>query len=34
MTKELFPEDPRESFGWQAYLSSALTLQDAQTSAL
>jgi hypothetical protein len=31
MTKELFPENPRESFGWQAYLSSALTLQDAQT---
>jgi hypothetical protein len=30
MTKELFPEDPRESFAWQAYLSSALTLQDAQ----
>jgi hypothetical protein len=31
MTKQLFPEDSRDSFNWQSYLSSALTLQDAQT---
>ncbi len=31
MTKNLFPEDRRESFDWHAYLSSALTIQDAQT---
>lgn len=31
MTRELFPENLRDSFGWQAYLSSALTLQDSQT---
>lgn len=31
MTKQLFPNDKRDSFSWQAYLSSALTLQDAQT---
>jgi hypothetical protein len=31
MTKQLFPAEKRESFNWQAYLSSALTIQDAQT---
>lgn len=31
MTKELFPEDPRESFSWQAYLSSALTIPEERT---
>lgn len=31
MTKQMFPQDKRDSFGWQAYLSSALTLHDAQT---
>src|SRR5437660_6142867 len=31
MTREMFPQDKRDSFGWQAYLSSALTLHDAQT---
>jgi hypothetical protein len=31
MTKQLFPVDKRDAFSWQAYLSSALTLPDAQT---
>jgi hypothetical protein len=30
MTKQLFPSDRRDSFAWQAYLSSALTLQNAE----
>ena len=31
MSGKLFPEDRRESFEWHAYLSSALTIHDAQT---
>lgn len=30
MTKQLFPSEQRDSFAWQAYLSSALTLQNAE----
>jgi hypothetical protein len=29
MTKNLFPEDRRDTFDWHAYLSSALTIPDA-----
>jgi len=31
MSRKLFPQDDRDSFDWQAYLSSALTLPDAKT---
>jgi len=31
VSKQLFPVDRRDSFTWQAYLSSALTLPDAKT---